>query len=54
MTESPRESFLNYRDRDIGNLTQHANYSDAAVYGTKYLKHNFDRLVKVKTPVDPY
>lgn len=45
VSKSPREAFLNYRDLDIG--------VDAEVYGLKYFKGNFDRLVRVKTAVDP-
>ncbi|KAE9613506.1 hypothetical protein Lal_00016155 [Lupinus albus] len=52
---SPRETFLNYRDIDIGanhpsNIT---SMDKATIYGSKFFKDNFDRLVQVKTTVDP-
>ncbi|KAL0542596.1 hypothetical protein IC582_017666 [Cucumis melo] len=54
VSSCPRESFLNYRDLDIGaNLGSGINEGVAEVYGRKYFKGNFDRLVKVKTMVDP-
>jgi hypothetical protein len=51
----PREAFLNYRDADIGanhpsNVTK---IEIARTYGNKYFKENFERLVSVKTKVDP-
>lgn len=54
VSSSPRESFLNYRDLEIGaNPSTNTNYGVAEEYGRKYFKGNFDRLVKVKTMVDP-
>lgn len=55
VTSSPREAFLNYRDLDIGqNPICNASYAQAKAYGVKYFKiNNFDRLVKIKTRVDP-
>ncbi|XP_057958454.1 berberine bridge enzyme-like 8 [Malania oleifera] len=54
VTNSPREAFLNYRDLDIGrNSDEGTDYEAAKVYGEKYFKGNFDRLVEVKTRVDP-
>ncbi|KAK7400482.1 hypothetical protein VNO78_11690 [Psophocarpus tetragonolobus] len=55
VSHSPREAFLNYRDLDIGanhpsNMT---NTEIARSYGRKYFKGNFERLVKVKSKVDP-
>ncbi|KAL3654587.1 hypothetical protein CASFOL_001572 [Castilleja foliolosa] len=48
VSKNPREAFLNYRDLDIG-----TNKNGTYDYGIKYFKNNFDRLVKVKTKVDP-
>ncbi|CAN1250699.1 Berberine bridge enzyme-like 2 [Linum perenne] len=42
VSKNPRRAYLNYRDLDIGK-----------VYGEKYFGENFERLVKVKTAVDP-
>lgn len=51
---NPREAYLNYRDLDIGiNQNGRNSYSEGAVFGVKYFKENFDRLVKIKTKVDP-
>ncbi|GMP71993.1 hypothetical protein CsSME_00030199 [Camellia sinensis var. sinensis] len=54
VSKSPREAFLCYRDLDIG-ITHNGegSYDEGKVYGLKYFKSNFDRLVKVKTMVDP-
>ncbi|KAK4488082.1 hypothetical protein RD792_003824 [Penstemon davidsonii] len=52
---NPREAFLNYRDLDIGiNHNGRNSYLEGAVYGVKYFKENFNRLVKIKTKVDPH
>lgn len=55
VSNSPRSSYVNYRDVDIGNngADDNASYEEASVWGTKYFKGNFDRLVEVKTMVDP-
>ncbi|XP_034211364.1 berberine bridge enzyme-like 7 [Prunus dulcis] len=54
VSKNPREAFLNYRDIDIGaNLHNQTEFDIARVYGSKFFKDNFDRLVRVKTVVDP-
>ncbi|XP_051125477.1 berberine bridge enzyme-like 21 [Andrographis paniculata] len=54
VSKNPRESYLNYRDLDIGTTDNGKNsYREGEVYGRKYFKGNFDRLVKIKTEVDP-
>ena len=54
VSKFPREAFLNYRDLDIGITHNGKNsYAEGLVYGIKYFKENFNRLVKVKTAVDP-
>ncbi|KAA8514940.1 hypothetical protein F0562_018273 [Nyssa sinensis] len=54
VSKSPRGAYLNYRDVDIGITHNGENsYSEGKVYGVMYFKGNFDRLVKVKTLVDP-
>ncbi|XP_059667929.1 berberine bridge enzyme-like 8 [Cornus florida] len=54
VSESPRCSYLNYRDIDIGvNKNGHTSYEEASVWGTKYFEGNFDRLISVKSRVDP-
>ncbi|KAJ4836079.1 hypothetical protein Tsubulata_010703 [Turnera subulata] len=54
VSKYPREAFLNYRDVDIGsNPSNQTSFDKAVVYGTKYFRDNFFRLVKVKARVDP-
>ncbi|XP_050226080.1 berberine bridge enzyme-like 8 [Mercurialis annua] len=56
VSKNPRESFLNYRDLDLGinhNEGKNKSYQEGRVYGIKYFKENFDRLVDVKTKADP-
>ncbi|KAL2494327.1 FAD-binding Berberine family protein [Forsythia ovata] len=54
VSKNPREAFLNYRDLDIGTTDNGKNtYTEAMVYGVKFFKGNFARLVKVKTIIDP-
>lgn len=56
VSKNPREAFFNYKDLDIGinhNANSKASYLEGRVYGIKYFKDNFDRLVHVKTKVDP-
>ncbi|KAK4409466.1 Berberine bridge enzyme-like 24 [Sesamum angolense] len=51
----PRAAYINYRDLDIGvnNNEGKISYAQASVWGIKYFKNNFDRLVRVKTAIDP-
>jgi hypothetical protein len=55
VSKNPRGAFLNYRDLDIGVMTGDGknSYSEGEVYGEKYFMGNFERLVKIKTAVDP-
>ncbi|KAF7820956.1 berberine bridge enzyme-like 21 [Senna tora] len=54
VSKNPRSSFLNYRDLDIGiNTFGENSYEEGEVYGLKYFNDNFERLVKVKSEVDP-
>ena len=54
VSKNPRSAYLNYRDLDIGiNDFGKDSYEEGKVYGVKYFGDNFDRLVKVKTAVDP-
>ena len=54
VSKNPRGAYFNYRDLDIG-INSHGkdNYQDGQVYGIKYFKKNFERLVKVKSEIDP-
>jgi len=50
----PRTAYVNYRDLDLGmNKGSNASLTEASAWGNKYFKDNFNRLVKVKTKVDP-
>ncbi|KAJ0763684.1 putative tetrahydroberberine oxidase [Helianthus annuus] len=55
VSKNPRGAFLNYRDLDIGVMSGDGknSYSEGEVYGEKYFMGNFERLVKIKTAVDP-
>ncbi|KAK8489642.1 hypothetical protein V6N11_007351 [Hibiscus sabdariffa] len=55
VSNSPREAYVGYRDLDLGENDEdgHTSYARASVWGRKYFKNNFDRLVKIKTMVDP-
>ncbi|XP_013600886.1 PREDICTED: reticuline oxidase-like protein [Brassica oleracea var. oleracea] len=54
VSKNPRGAYLNYRDVDIG-VNDHGenSYKEGEVYGRMYFGKNFDRLVKIKTAVDP-
>ncbi|KAK7319605.1 hypothetical protein RJT34_04328 [Clitoria ternatea] len=55
VSNSPRGAFLNYRDLNLG-ANRPSNVTRIGIgqnYGIKYFKGNFERLVKVKTKVDP-
>ncbi|XP_050368819.1 berberine bridge enzyme-like 4 [Argentina anserina] len=56
VSKNPREAFLNYRDLDLGANTGNSQtkVETARVYGSMYFKDNFDRVVRVKTEVDPH
>ncbi|GFP95931.1 cannabidiolic acid synthase [Phtheirospermum japonicum] len=61
VAKAPRTAYFNYKDLDLGidldigvnNNEGKTSYAQASVWGTKYFKNNFDRLVRVKTTVDP-
>ncbi|KAE8725953.1 FAD-binding Berberine family protein [Hibiscus syriacus] len=52
-SKSPREAYVGYRDNDIGTNDQDTSYGTASVWGRKYFKNNFDKLVHVKMMIDP-
>ncbi|KAH6793176.1 FAD-binding Berberine family protein [Perilla frutescens var. hirtella] len=49
----PREAYVNYRDLDLGLNTNASTFIQATSWGARYFKDNFNRLVQVKTKVDP-
>ncbi|KAL3509494.1 hypothetical protein ACH5RR_028895 [Cinchona calisaya] len=52
---NPRGAYANYRDLDLGvnNIVGKISVEQARIWGGSYFKNNFDRLVEVKTLVDP-
>ncbi|GMJ06539.1 hypothetical protein like AT5G44400 [Hibiscus trionum] len=55
VSKFPREAYINYRDLDIGTNSEGniTSYARASVWGRKYFRNNFDRLVLAKTMIDP-
>ncbi|KAF3450228.1 hypothetical protein FNV43_RR06308 [Rhamnella rubrinervis] len=54
VSKLPREAYVNYRDLDLGiNNKSSVSFVEASVWGNKYFKDNFNRLVRVKNKVDP-
>ncbi|WVY94113.1 hypothetical protein V8G54_033201 [Vigna mungo] len=54
VSKNPRRAYLNYRDLDIGvNNFGDNSFEEGQVYGRKFFNQNFDRLVNIKTKVDP-
>ncbi|XP_017978941.1 PREDICTED: reticuline oxidase-like protein [Theobroma cacao] len=52
VSKNPRSAYLNYRDLDIG-ISETWTYQEGKVYGQSYFNGNFERLVDVKSAVDP-
>ncbi|GLJ35580.1 hypothetical protein SUGI_0715260 [Cryptomeria japonica] len=54
VSHSPRAAYVNYLDLDLGSaFNGSATVEEARAWGDKYFHHNYDRLVKAKTQVDP-
>ncbi|XP_074351604.1 tetrahydroberberine oxidase-like [Apium graveolens] len=55
VTKNPRSAYVNYVDLTMGtnNLKGTTSYQQASRWGKRYFKNNFDRLVKIKSAVDP-
>lgn len=50
----PRQAYVNYRDLDLGmNKIGNTSMIEASLWGTKYYKNNFNRLVRIKSKIDP-
>ncbi|WRX27391.1 FAD linked oxidase [Theobroma cacao] len=52
VSKNPRSAYLNYRDIDIG-VAENWTVEEGKVYGESYFNDNYERLVDVKTAVDP-
>ncbi|CAI9110757.1 OLC1v1010833C1 [Oldenlandia corymbosa var. corymbosa] len=51
---NPRRAYADYRDLDLGvNNIGETSVEKARIWGGPYFRNNFDRLVNVKTMVDP-
>ncbi|VVB07889.1 unnamed protein product [Arabis nemorensis] len=57
VSSNPRQAYVNYRDLDLGENknknNSKVNFIEAQIWGAKYYKDNFSRLVRIKTKVDP-
>ncbi|KAG7532762.1 FAD-binding domain PCMH-type [Arabidopsis thaliana x Arabidopsis arenosa] len=55
VSSNPRQAYVNYRDLDFGQNRNNSkvNFIEAKIWGAKYFKDNFNRLVRIKTKVDP-
>ncbi|XVF23029.1 hypothetical protein REPUB_Repub13aG0003000 [Reevesia pubescens] len=55
VSKAPRRAYMNYRDLDLGinGDGKYTSYRQASKWGLKYLNNNFNRLIRVKTMVDP-
>ncbi|GMN65148.1 hypothetical protein TIFTF001_034216 [Ficus carica] len=60
VSKNPRATYFNFRDLDIGmdniegdTTSTFNNIGQASIWGIKYFKNNFYKLVHVKTRVDP-
>ncbi|KAL3509497.1 hypothetical protein ACH5RR_028898 [Cinchona calisaya] len=53
--KNPRAAYADYRDLDLGvnNVIGETSIEQARKWGAAYFDDNFDRLLKVKTQVDP-
>ncbi|CAH8345646.1 unnamed protein product [Eruca vesicaria subsp. sativa] len=56
VSRSPRGAYINLRDLDLGMYVggKRSKYEEGKSWGVKYFKNNFERLVRVKTRVDPF
>ncbi|XP_010494469.1 PREDICTED: cannabidiolic acid synthase-like 1 [Camelina sativa] len=55
VSKSPRGAYVNFLDMDLGMYLgkDKTKYDEGKSWGVKYFKNNFERLVRVKTSVDP-
>ncbi|XP_060175577.1 berberine bridge enzyme-like 8 [Lycium barbarum] len=54
VSKFPRQAYFNFKDFDLG-VNHHGEHSylQGKGYGCKYFKENYDRLVEIKSRVDP-
>ncbi|KAG2261985.1 hypothetical protein Bca52824_069064 [Brassica carinata] len=55
VSSNPRQAYVNYRDLDLGKNKKNSkvNFIKAQMWGARYFKNNFNKLMKIKTKVDP-
>ncbi|XP_019095725.1 PREDICTED: cannabidiolic acid synthase-like 2 isoform X2 [Camelina sativa] len=55
VSSNPRQAYVNYRDLDLGKNTKDTKtcFKQAQGWGANYFKNNFNRLVSIKSKVDP-
>ncbi|XP_010441892.1 PREDICTED: cannabidiolic acid synthase-like 2 isoform X2 [Camelina sativa] len=55
VSSNPRQAYVNYRDLDLGKNTKDRKtcFKQAQGWGANYFKNNFNRLVSIKSKVDP-
>ncbi|XP_050370394.1 berberine bridge enzyme-like 15 [Argentina anserina] len=54
VTMFPRQAYVNYRDLDLGvNKKSNTSFIEASAWGYRYFKENFNKLIQIKTKVDP-
>jgi hypothetical protein len=55
VSSNPRQAYVNYRDLDLGQNKDNSksNFIEAKIWGANYFKDNFNRLVRIKSKVDP-
>ncbi|KAK4440271.1 Berberine bridge enzyme-like 23 [Sesamum alatum] len=54
VSKNPIAAYFNYRDLDLEmNSQSNTSYAQASVWRLKYFGNNFNRLIRVKTKVDP-
>ncbi|CAN0907701.1 Berberine bridge enzyme-like 8 [Linum grandiflorum] len=54
VSSCPRGAFFNYKDLDLGVINNNGGgYEEGKRYGLSYFKGNFDKLVRIKSEVDP-
>lgn len=53
VAQSPRTSYINYKDLNLGSNDEECSYGKAKIWGEKYFKGNFERLARAKSKVDP-
>ncbi|CAN0874900.1 Berberine bridge enzyme-like 15 [Linum grandiflorum] len=54
VSKKPRSAYVNYRDLDLGTNKKKGNAATSSVWGRKYFRDNFSRLVQIKTKFDPH